>query len=79
MHLDKDFSEKYLVLIGDIKESDIYYVLAPDRNSFARLLQSMSTMRYTLLGITLLNNFREYDEFMNSLSEEDKPKGLNFG
>lgn len=71
--------EIYLVSIADIFENKMFYVLAPCRKDCSQMLLSLSTKRYAVMGVTLINNLRKFEEFMKELIDDQKPNGLCFG
>ena len=74
---EKKASEKYLVVIGDIQNFKLFYVLVPSRKAFSELLANLSSEKYTVSQINLLNDVKDFDEFMKELKQ--KPDDLNFG
>ena len=76
---DNEYNESYLIGIMDVEKSDLFYVLSPTRQEFAKLLSNLSTKRYLVIGVQMLNNVKDHMDTLKKLRDENKPEGLNFG
>jgi len=75
----KEFNENYLMGILDMKEQAVFYVLSTSRSDFAHLLLSLSTKRYAIAGVQLLQHVKNYTTLLKQLKDQDKPEDMNFG
>lgn len=76
---DKGYDEAYLIGIFDVEESKLVYIMSKTRKEFGRLLMQLSTKRYTVVGVQMLQNVEEYGNFLKALGEQNKPNDLEFG
>jgi len=75
----QNLDEKFLIVIGDLKNYSQFYVLVPGRKQFATLLNLLSPENYIVSQVHILTSIKDYDKFVKELKEESTPDGLNFG
>lgn len=72
--------EQYLVGIVDVSEGmDAFYVVVPSRKDLVNMMQLLSSKKYVVGELRVLQKLKSYDSFLEELVTNDKPEGLNFG
>ena len=74
-----NYDENYIIGVMDIPNSRLFFVLSTGRRKFAKLLESLPTDKYMVIGVQMLQNVEEYADIMKRLMEENKPEDLEFG
>jgi len=75
----KEYDENYLIALVNVKKFDIFYTLAKGRKRLAQIMNNLSTKKYCVLGIQMLQNVKDVDELMKDLIEDNKDGEMNFG
>ncbi len=77
--MTKEYDENYLLALVDLATCEAFYTVVRGRKSLARIMENLSTKKYYVSGVQMLQKVKDEDELLKELIEDSKDTGMEFG